>query len=90
MVGQARGARLLHKLNEEIFAVIFKFRESVLSSFKHQHGQQIIAEFDQSELLKVKHVTKMLSDLGVYHETFEAPFLEKTGQFFAEKSQVPI
>lgn len=43
-------------------------------------------EFDQDDLTKVKNITKMLSDLGVYHETFEAPFLERTGEFFGAKS----
>jgi hypothetical protein len=37
--------------------------------------------------VKVKHVTKMLAELGVYEEIFETPFLERTSAFFAAKSQ---
>jgi len=29
----------------------------------------------------------MLSELGTYQEIFEAPFLERTGAFFAAKSK---
>jgi hypothetical protein len=66
--------------------LIRDFRESVLSSFR-QDGQQRVAEFNQDDLVKVKHVTKMLSELGTYQEIFEAPFLERTGAFFAAKSK---
>ena len=67
-------------------AVVLKFRETVLSSFKNQDKEEQISEFDPEELIKIKHATKMLSDLGVYQEIFELPFLERTSSFFAVKS----
>jgi hypothetical protein len=76
LIGQGRGARLLHKLSEEVFAAIRRFREAVLSSFSGQQESLKAAEFDQAELLKVKNITKMMTDLGLYSEAFEVSFLE--------------
>lgn len=55
----------------------------MLASYKHEEG----TEFDPDDLMRVKNISKMLSDLGVYHDTFEAPFLERTAEFFAAKSK---
>ena len=86
-----RGSRLLHKLNEEVFAAIRKFREAVLSSFSgNLLGTQIVAEFDQSELLKVKNITKMMVEMGIYADAFESSFLDQTGEFYASKSKEQI
>lgn len=89
MVG-GRGSRLLHKLSEEVFAAILRFREVVLSSFVAQQSARTAVEFDQSELLKVKNTTKMLADLGMYSDAFESSFLDQTGEFFAARSKAQI
>lgn len=73
-----------------MFAVIFKFRDIVLSSFVGDLTPKIIPEFDQVDLLKVKHICKMLADLGVYNDTFLEPFLEKSEAFFKAKSQEKV
>lgn len=73
-VNQAKGQRVVHKLTDEIMAIVSRFRKAFLSSYNPQ-GAKAAADYNVDDLAMVKNLTQMFVRSGTYSSHLEKAYM---------------